>query len=203
VEKLIFLPGASGQLDFWAPVAERLRHAGTRRFVGWPGFGGLPPEPEVRGLDDLVPRVTREVDGPVALLAQSMGGVIALRAALERPDLVRSLVLTATSGGIDVAALGGVDWRPTFQAHNPGLPGWFADDRTDLGARLREVRVPVLLLWGDADPISPVAVGRQLADLLPDAELIVVAGGTHDLAFERAPDIVPHIDRHLARGSRQ
>jgi len=30
------------------------------------------------------------------------------------------------------------------------------------------------------------------------AELVVVRGGTHDLIFDRASDVVPYIDRHLA-----
>jgi pimeloyl-ACP methyl ester carboxylesterase len=107
-------------------------------------------------------------------------------------------VLSVTSGGIDVASLGAEDWRPRFRESNPSLPSWFADERADFSERLREIRAPVLLLWGDADPISPVAVGRRLAGLFPRAELVVFAKGTHDLVLERAEEVVPHIDRHLA-----
>jgi pimeloyl-ACP methyl ester carboxylesterase len=198
-ESLLFLPGASGNTEFWRPVATRLQHAGARRFLSWPGFGGAPGEPDVRGIADLVARVVQHITGPVALLAQSMGGVVAVRAALEKPDLVRLLVLSVTSGGIDVARLGAQDWRPAFGERNPELPRWFLDEREDLTERIREIGIPVLLLWGDADPISPVAVGRRLAELFPDAELVVIPGGTHDLVQERAEDVAPHIDRHLAR----
>jgi pimeloyl-ACP methyl ester carboxylesterase len=198
-EPLLFLPGASGHTEFWRPAAARLRHPGVRHFLGWPGLGGLPPEPGVSGLDDLVTRVVRRITGPVALLAQSMGGIVAVRAALEKRDLVRHLVLSVTSGGIDVAALGARDWRPDFAARNPRRPRWFLDEREDLTERIREITIPVLLLWGDADPISPVAVGRRLSELFPRAELVVLAGGTHDLVAERAAEVTPHIDRCLAR----
>jgi len=195
----MFLPGASGNIQFWRPVSAKLRHPGARHFLTWPGFGGVPPEPGVSGIDDLVRRVVGGIPGPVALLAQSMGGVIAVREALEKPDLIRRLVLSVTSGGIDVASLGAEDWRPTYRENNPGLPLWFADERQDLTERIREIAIPVLLLWGDADPISPVAVGRRLAELFPSAELVVFEGGTHDLILERAEEVVPHIERHLAR----
>jgi pimeloyl-ACP methyl ester carboxylesterase len=198
-ENLMFLPGASGNIQFWRPVSAQLRHPGARHFLAWPGFGGVPPEPGVTGINDLVKRLVSEITGPVALLAQSMGGVIAVRAALEKPDLIRHLVLAVTSGGIDVASLGAQDWRHTYRENNPGLPGWFVDERQDLTQRIREIVVPVLLLWGDADPISPVAVGRRLAELFPSAELVVFEGGTHDLILERSEEVVPHIERLLAR----
>ena len=197
-EKLIFLPGASGNTGFWKPVSDGMRHAGAREFFAWPGFGGIPPEPGVNGIDDLVTRVCASITGPVDILAQSMGGVIAIRAALRKPALVRHMVLSVTSGGLDVSALGALDWRPVFRELNPAVPAWFLDEREDLTGRLGEIRCPVLLLWGDADPISPVAVGRRLAELLPRAELVVIAKGTHDLVSERAPEVIPYIERHLA-----
>jgi pimeloyl-ACP methyl ester carboxylesterase len=198
-ETLLFLPGALGNTQTWQPVAHVLQHPGIRRFVGWPGFGDIPPDPDVRGLDDLATRVAAQIDGPVDLLAQSMGGIVAVLVVLQKPTQVRHLVLSVTSGGIDVAGLGGVDWRPSLLLQHPDLPRWFADERRDLTGRIREITIPVLLLWGDDDPISPVAVGRRLLELFPAAELVVVKGGTHDLVSERADDIAPRIDRHLLR----
>lgn len=197
--KLLFLPGASGNTDFWRPVADRLTVPGERLHLGWPGFGPTPPDPQVNGFEDLVALVAAQIDGPVALIAQSMGGVIALRAALEKPELVTHLVLTATSGGMNLGELGAKDWRQEFHAANPSLPRWFATYREDLTERLGTVRAPALLLWGDDDPISPPAVGERLAKLLPRAELQVFRGGTHDLANVMAARVAPIIDRHLAR----
>lgn len=198
-ETLLFLPGALGNLQLWRPVSDGLRHPGRRRFISWPGFGGVPPEPGLNGMDDLVARVVAEMTGPVDLLAQSMGGTIAIRAALERPDMVRHLVLSVTSGGVDMASLGGAEWRPAYRAANPTLPDWFVTERSDLSGRLKELTMPVLLLWGDSDPISPVAAGRRLAELFPMAELVVFKNGTHDLVAERPEEIIPLIEAHLEK----
>jgi len=197
-EKLIFLPGASGNSLFWKPVSDGLHHPGQRRFFAWPGFGGAPPEPGVNSIDDLVKLVAASITGPVDLLAQSMGGIIAIRAALQKPALVKHMVLSVTSGGLDVKSMGAADWRPAFQELYPTVPDWFLHEREDLTGRLGELPFPVLLLWGDADPISPVAVGRRLAELLPRAELIVIKDGTHDLVVVRANEIIPCIEKHLA-----
>lgn len=195
--QLLFLPGASGNTALWQPVANLLAHPAEKRHVGWPGFGATPPDPAVNGIDDLVARVVEKIDRPTALVAQSMGGAIALKAALQKPGLVTHLVLSVTSGGLDVASLGAQDWRPAFTQANPSLPVWFSGYHEDLAARLPGIRVPTLLLWGDADPISPVAVGRRLASLLPRAELHVFPGGDHDLASSFAREVAPLIDRHL------
>jgi pimeloyl-ACP methyl ester carboxylesterase len=79
-----------------------------------------------------------------------MGGVVAILAALEKPELITHLVLSVTSGGMDLGAFDAEDWRPTMRAAHPGLPDWFASHHEDLTPRLSGLRIPTLLLWGDA-----------------------------------------------------
>jgi pimeloyl-ACP methyl ester carboxylesterase len=179
-------------------VAERLHHSAERFHLGWPGFGQTPPDPQVRGFDDLLELVLARLDRPTALIAQSMGGVLALQAALAAPGWITHLVLAATSGGLPMAEHGAEHWREAFRLAHPRLPDWFTTAAVDLTDQLPCVASPTLLLWGDADPISPVGVGQALATLLPVAQLVVLPGGTHDLAVEQADGIAPLIDRHLS-----
>jgi pimeloyl-ACP methyl ester carboxylesterase len=196
---LVFLPGAGGSAAFWRPVAERLADLGPAHVLGYPGFGDVPAEPGVRSLDDLFRwLVARLPAGESDVVAQSMGGVLAARLAIERPERVRRLVLVATSGGVDVPGLGGAEWRPDYRAAMPGAPPWFEDDRTDLTDRLGEIRAPTLLLWSDADPISPLAVADLLARRIPGARAAILAGGTHAFASERPDEVAGMIRAHLA-----
>lgn len=202
---LIFLPGAGGDPAFWQPVADALAQhpalaQSPQHRLGWPGFAGLPADPSVHGLDDLAARVVQLIDTSpqaCALIAQSMGGVIAVLAALARPAKISHMVLTATSGGIPMAEHQAEDWRPAFFAAHPTLPRWFGDDRRDLRPQLRHLHIPTLLLWGDADPISPISVGQQLAATLPQAQLLIQPGGAHDLAKTHAMQLAVPIARHL------
>lgn len=195
--QILFLPGALGRTQLWEPVASLLACPAHKKHVGWPGFGSVPSNPLVDGIDDLVKMVIAKVDQPTALVAQSMGGAVAIRAALEKPELITHLVLAATSGGVDVASLGGKDWRPSFLDSHPQLPRWFYVYQEDLSAKISTVRIPTLLLWGDSDPISPVRVGERLASLLPYARLYIVETGDHDLAEIHAAEIAPLIDEFL------
>lgn len=196
--QLLFLPGASGDTRFWKPVADRLAHPAGKCMMGWPGFGPTPPDPRVSAMSGLVQTVVARLDRPTALIAQSMGAVVAILAALERPSLVTHLVLAAASGGLDIARLGGRDWQRGFLQTNKTLPSWFATYRDDLSAEIPSISAPTLLLWGDADPVSPVAAGQRFAALLPHSELHVFAGAGHDLANALADRIAPLIDDHLA-----
>ena len=54
-----------------------------------------------------------------------------------------------------------------------------ASSRPDFTPRLRELRMPVLLLWGADDPIMPVTLGRQLAAEIANAKLVVLEGCGH------------------------
>jgi pimeloyl-ACP methyl ester carboxylesterase len=179
-------------------VATRLRHGGEPVHLGWPGFGPTPADPAVNGWADLLALVLARLDRPCALIAQSMGGVLALQAALARPERVTHLVLAATSGGLPMAEHGAQDWRPAFRDAHPRVPEWFATAGVDLSALLPSLPIPTLLLWGDADPISPVAVGQRLASLLPASRLVVLSRGSHDVVLEKAEQVAPLIDRHLS-----
>ena len=108
-----------------------------------------------------------------------MGGVVGVGLALRYPMKVRRLVLVATSGGIDVGALGASDWREEYRAGFPVAASWVTEATVDYTVQLKGVGVPTLLLWGDQDPISPVAVGLRLSELLSASVLRVIAGGTH------------------------
>lgn len=183
---------------FWRPVADLLPAEYERVFLEWPGHGAVPPDPRVSTFDHLVGLVTDRMDRPVDLVAQSMGGAVAIRAALDRPRMVRRMVLSATSGGIDLSLFRTEDWRPSYRREYPAAPDWLLDYRADLSDRIRTIDAPVLLLWGGSDPISPVPVGEYLARLLPRATLIVIPGGTHIFAEERPAEVARYVAAHLA-----
>ena len=94
---------------------------------------------------DLFQSVASRIDRPTALIAQSMGGMVAIEGYLLKSDLITLLVLGATSGGLQAARLRAVDWRLTFKKQHPGLPDWFASYSSDLTNELGKL-VPVLLI---------------------------------------------------------
>jgi len=66
--------------------------------------------------------------------------------------------------------------RPVVLVH-----GW------PLSGRSWEAQVPTLVLHGDSDAVVPFeASGRRTAEMVPGAELVVIAGGPHGVNVSHA-----------------
>lgn len=195
--RLLFLPGAAGDADFWKPVGVRLPDAWEKRYLNWPGLGNQPDDPAIRSMEDLYGHAAKWLDAPSVVVAQSMGGIVALMLALRHPERISHLVLVATSGGLDVAEFGAQDWRPDFLSSFPDTARWILEAQPDLTPRLSGLGIPTLLIWGDEDAISPVDAGRFLNRCLPSSTLNVIPGGEHSLAFTMPDTVAALICAHL------
>ncbi|GAB3863989.1 alpha/beta fold hydrolase [Dactylosporangium cerinum] len=60
-------------------------------------------------------------------------------------------------------------------------------------------RVPVLLVCGDRDVLTPLTHTREIAAVLPEAELVVVADGGHVVMLEHADEVNNAIETFLKR----
>ncbi len=194
---LIFLPGASGNTAFWQPIIQRLQDNSTM-VVAYPSFGGYPDDVDVQSFEGLQAYVLNQIQQPSVVVAQSMGGIFAVQAALQKPEQVQALVLVATSGGIDLSFFHVADWREDYQ-QSFTVPDWFVQHQSDLTDSLERIQCPVLLIWGDVDPISPVAVGQALHRQIAHAELHIVSQGQHDLAYVHAEHVAQLIQNFLTK----
>ena len=64
--------------------------------------------------------------------------------------------------------------------------------------RARLLTMPVKLIWGALDPVIPVAVGRALAERLPDATLVVLPRTWHRPQTERPTEVARIISGFVA-----
>ena len=71
---------------------------------------------------------------------------------------------------------------------------WLADQ----GDRSRQIRVPTLVLCGEEDTITPPALSRELAGLIPGAKLETIPGAGHISNLERPAAFNAAIDEFIA-----
>jgi pimeloyl-ACP methyl ester carboxylesterase len=167
-----------------------------------------------------------EIDGPIACLGHSFGGLAAFALALRRPDQVERVVAIASAArfrphpdfarqaasgrwdaarvdagfarGAPAAARGAV-LRDLRRLRLPDASlGALAG--ADLSARLPELAAPVLCLVPGADVIVSPRRGRDLARALPRCRLVTVPGAGHYLHLERPRAVASAIRGFLASG---
>ncbi|MFO0632315.1 MAG: alpha/beta hydrolase [Nannocystaceae bacterium] len=109
----VLVPGLAAGVDSLAPLLRGLAPRLRCHAVTLPGFDGVPPGPSPqlpayeRALGELVGELSRAQ--PVVLVGHSLGGVLALAVALQRPQAVRAVV--ALDALPAVAELAGCDGR--------------------------------------------------------------------------------------------
>lgn len=59
-------------------------------------------------------------------------------------------------------------------------------DRPDMGAWLEQIRVPTLVVTGADDTVIPPSESEALAKAIPNAQMSLIPGGGHLVAFECA-----------------
>lgn len=70
-------------------------------------------------------------------------------------------------------------------------------------AALAGVRVPTLVIHGDADPLVPVECGIDVANTVPGAQRLIIEGMGHALPISLWPRIVAAIATHAEKASSQ
>jgi pimeloyl-ACP methyl ester carboxylesterase len=96
------------------------------------------------------------------------------------------------------------DWLPAYLQHMARLDPrvFFALAREirdhDASDLLPKIRVPVLIVAGERDFFCPPRVAREMAELIPGAELMIIPGGSHAATIEQ-PDLFDlRVGRFLA-----
>lgn len=199
MNNLIFLPGASGSINFWQPLIEKLPQQYHTKIIGYPGFGDTPESVEVKNFEDLTNYVLNQINDESVIIAQSMGGIFAVAAALQKPQLVKGLVLIATSGGINLERFNVQDWREAYRQAFLKYPDWFVTTNINYEEFLSDISIETLLIWGDNDPVSPVQVGQYLNQKFENSMLYVVKNGDHQLAEKHADEVAVQIENYLKK----
>jgi 2-succinyl-6-hydroxy-2,4-cyclohexadiene-1-carboxylate synthase len=215
-ELLVLVHGFTQTQAAWEPVAARLRDRWRLVRVDLPGHGG---SAGVRAGFAEAAALLGECGGRAAYVGYSLGGRLCLRLALDRPELVRALVLLGASPGIadpaaraerraaDEALAAGIEhdgvaafldrWLagPLVATHPPpraGLPDRLANTPAGLASALR------LLGAGAQAPLWDRLAGLRCPTLLVAGAL---DGKFAAIAAEMAAAIGPAAQRALVPGA--
>jgi pimeloyl-ACP methyl ester carboxylesterase len=162
---LLLVHGLGGAASNWVELAPALARRHRVLALDLPGHGGsspLPAAPTLSPFADAVAAVV-ELEGmaPAAVVGHSLGGVVALRLALRRPDTVHALVLAAAAG----ISSGTRARQAALTALLLARPARAVAPFRGLVARIGWLRYPIFGYFEVSDPLalSPAAVDGFLA----------------------------------------
>ena len=177
-----------------------------------PGFGASPENERTRDMPALAGTMTKAVDAlgldQFNLMGTSFGGKTALCLAVQQPARVRALVLEAPaairpaggeppSGTPEEMALrlyAHPERMAPLPAPEPAVRAKTArlvarlrgpDRDADLEARLPELAIPTLVLFGTLDRVIPPEMGHFYKELMPNCHLVFVYDAGHAISAER------------------
>ncbi len=132
---ICFLNGLLGVNEHWYDVsrtlAARTTGSGAARCLifGVPLVELRSKDLSVDGVTRLVSRVIEEVvGGPAIIAGNSLGGHVAQRIAMERPELCKALILAGSSGLFERTLERGVEHRPSFEWTEKKIKGLFFEE---------------------------------------------------------------------------
>jgi len=149
---LVLVHGLGGTIENWRALAPPLAARHRVLVPDLPGHGRSAPLPEARDIDALAEAVLGVADAEqirsAVWIGHSLGGLVALRAAVLRPDAARGLVLAAAAG------IGSASWAAEVTLTVLGIarPGRLIAPHRRAWARSRLGRRAAFGWWGVADP---------------------------------------------------
>lgn len=207
---VVFTHGFGRTGETWAPQVEALspdHHVVTWDMRGH-GRSEAPSGPYARedalaDLGAIVDAAVAEGGGPALLVGHSLGGYFSLAYTLTRPETVRGLALLSTGPGFR---------NPDSRAkYNRGIgrvaaAAGLADNVANVAYhhdsmvidRLAEITCPTLSMCGTEDREVYVVGARYLAERLPDARLVEIAGAGHEPHVDRPDEVIAALRSHEA-----
>lgn len=184
-EPLLLLHGGLGSIDMFRPALPRLAqhrqviavdlHGHGRTALGERKFS-------IESMGDDMAAITRKLGhAKVDVLGYSLGGGVALRMALQQPDSVRRVTLVSTGfsddgfypgiraqqNGLTAEAAAMMKDTPMYQSYVAvapkvedfprllGILGDYMRGHYDWSAEIPQLKMPVMLVYGDGDMYRP------------------------------------------------
>lgn len=133
------------------------------------------------------------------VVGHSYGGAVAIECALAAP--LAGLVLVSTGARLRVHpdVLAAMPARSPVVTPETARIDWLAADAFDRMHDVARITTPTLVVGGDRDTLTPPKYAKFLAQNIPGAELVTLAGAGHMCIEEDAPRVAAAIVRLVDR----
>lgn len=193
-QALLLIHGAPGSImDFKAFCrSETLQKKYRLLVVERPGYGGTKPrraEPSIKIQAERIAEILDAETQAAIILGHSYGGPLAVLQGAIKPEKIEKIIGVSGAYDPDNEVTMEISHYINFSIYAYMMPRllWASnveklshpDGLREIVPMYRQVTVPVVLIHGDADTLVPYENTPWLLELLPNAELIRLAGKEH------------------------
>lgn len=210
----------------WQPFLTALAKQGVpATFLSLPGLSTPLSEPWTlqQYIDWVLSQLPKK---PVVLFGHSFGGQIAIRLAAQFPDRVSKLILLDAAGLRDhspiatskrvlfskVAKLGKLVTQAAwarrllymlarerdYEQASPVMRRTMAQVvAEEVWQDLAKITAPTLVVWGEADTVTPLRFGKIMARHIPQAQLVVIPQARHSPQYTHIAELAAVVLRFL------
>ena len=151
---------------------------------------------------------------PIILIGHSLGGYLSARYAADNPDKVSRLVLISTCGSFEPGAVLfflKTCWAGADAVHKffPGLVNISSQmagclskvvfSQWNCWDAYPKIQAPSLIIFGTFDPLFSLKQGYRVKELIPEADLKIVACGGHNPQIDHGDEVAQLISQFLER----
>lgn len=228
---ILLLHGWGCDTSTFRPLIEFLQKKYRVFALDFPGFGksDIPKFPwDVSNYSTFLKKFMEQISlYKTDIIAHSFGGRVAIKLAVEQPEMINKLILVncagikprrtfkfyfktilAKTGKMSAQRLGAPgnkikNWiyryigSKDFQNAGPMRKTFIKIINEDLYPLLRNILAPTLLIWGENDKETPVYMGKIMEKEINDAGLVILKKAGHYSFFDRFQDFCLIIDNFL------
>lgn len=225
---LILIHGAGLDGGIWQPVQASLESLYSVKAINLNGRGGHPVR-SGNSLDTFtqdILGILDELQSPAAIVGHSLGGAVAMNAALKQPDQLAGLGLISTGAKLSVLPTllalmasdfdGAVDFLIGLLFHR-SLPEVVQQTRSsmldtgqtvtlrdfqacnsfDVREHLSKIKIPTWICVGEHDQMTPVKFSAYLAEHIHNSALNILPEAGHMVMLEQPEAFEQHLKHWL------
>ena len=201
-QALLLIYGAPGSIFDWQPFSKRERLYDQYRLliVDRPGYGGTKPRGTEKSIDKAARKILEVLESETqaaVVMGHSYGGPIAVVMGALQPEKIEKVIGVAGQYDPDNEIVMGISPYLNFRIFKYILPRllWVSNvEKLTHPESLRalipwyeKVKIPVILIHGDADTLVPYENSPYLMQFLdPETRLITLPGYDHPSAYARS-----------------
>ncbi len=222
-EAIVYLHGWGQNIEMMEPIANPFKNSHRLIILDLPGFGKSEEPKSAWTLEDYADMIHNLLNSlevkKVNLIGHSFGGKISLvyamkydvkkmillgspyKVKIKKPSLkvriLKKMKNVPLLGGIAdkiKTQMGSVDYRNATPMMRNIL---VKHVNTDLTEKIKGIKCPTFIIWGELDAAVPVEDAYELEGLIKDSGLVVYEGCTHYAYLERLGQTVAIIESFM------